>query len=72
TLTPLRPRIRDLARALLVYPRHLPYPVTAAIAGFSGPPFSRRQESGLRHGRLPVPGGLLSGKRVFPVKTDFR
>ena len=34
-LTPLRPRIRDLARALLVYPRHLPYPVTAAIAGFS-------------------------------------
>jgi hypothetical protein len=37
TLTPLRPRIRDLARALLVYPRHLPYPVTAAIAGFSGP-----------------------------------
>jgi hypothetical protein len=36
-LTPLRPRIRDLARALLVYPRHLPYPVTAAIAGFSGP-----------------------------------
>jgi hypothetical protein len=37
TLTPLRPRIRDLARALLVYPRHLPYPVTAAIAGFSEP-----------------------------------
>jgi len=36
-LTPLRPRIRDLARALLVYPRHLPYPVAAAIAGFSGP-----------------------------------
>lgn len=33
-LTPLRPRIRDLARALLVHPRHLPYPVAAAIAGF--------------------------------------
>jgi hypothetical protein len=45
TLTPLRPRIRDLARALLVYPRHLPYPVTAAIAGFSGP-VQRAQFSG--------------------------
>ncbi len=33
-LTPLRPRIRDLARALLVYPRHLPYAVAAAVAGF--------------------------------------
>jgi hypothetical protein len=32
-LTPLRPRIRELARALLVYPRHLPYTVAAAIAG---------------------------------------
>ena len=31
-LTPLRPRIRQVARALLVYPRHLPYPVAAAIA----------------------------------------
>lgn len=30
-LTPLRPRIRTLARALLVYPRHLPYPVCAAL-----------------------------------------
>jgi hypothetical protein len=85
-LTPLRPRIRGLARALLVYPRHLPYPVTAVIAGFgvtsrrqSNPdPISApgsdggangRQESGLRHGRLPVPGGLLPGKRVFPVKS---
>jgi hypothetical protein len=35
-LTPLRPRIRRLARALLVYPRHLPYPVAAAIAGLPG------------------------------------
>ena len=31
-LTPLRPRIRQVARALLVYPRHLPYQVVAAIA----------------------------------------
>jgi hypothetical protein len=33
-LTPLRPQIREVARALLVYPRHLPYPVAAAVAGF--------------------------------------
>jgi hypothetical protein len=32
TLTPLRLRIRQLARALLVHPRHLPYDVAAAIA----------------------------------------
>jgi hypothetical protein len=32
TLTPLRPRIRQLARGLLVHPRHLPYDVAAAIA----------------------------------------
>jgi hypothetical protein len=32
TLTPLRPRIRRLARGLLVHPRHLPYDVAAAIA----------------------------------------
>ena len=31
-LMPLRPRIRRVARALLVYPRHLPYPVVAALA----------------------------------------
>jgi hypothetical protein len=31
-LTPLRPRIRQVARALLVYPRHLPYAVVAAVA----------------------------------------
>lgn len=30
-LTPLRLQIRQLARALLVHPRHLPYPVAAAI-----------------------------------------
>jgi hypothetical protein len=31
-LTPLRPRIRQVARALLVHPRPLPYRVAAAIA----------------------------------------
>jgi hypothetical protein len=31
-LTPYRPRIRQLARALLVHPRYLPYEVAAAIA----------------------------------------
>ncbi len=31
-LVPLRPKIRQLARALLVHPRHLPYAVTAALA----------------------------------------
>lgn len=30
-LVPMRPRIRRLARALLVYPRHLPYAVAAAL-----------------------------------------
>lgn len=32
-LTPLRPKIRQVARALLVHPRYLPYSVAAAIAG---------------------------------------
>jgi hypothetical protein len=31
-LTPHRPRIRQVARALLVHPRHLPYQVVAAVA----------------------------------------
>jgi hypothetical protein len=31
-LTPRRPQIRRVARALLVHPRHLPYPVVAALA----------------------------------------
>jgi len=31
-LTPLRLAIREVARALLVHPRHLPYAVVAAIA----------------------------------------
>src|SRR5580693_7883333 len=30
-LTPLRPRVRTLARALLVHPRYLPYEVAAAV-----------------------------------------
>ena len=30
-LVPLRPAIKHLARALLVHPRHLPYPVVAAL-----------------------------------------
>jgi hypothetical protein len=34
-LTPLRPRIARLARGLLVHPRHLPYPVAAAITGLA-------------------------------------
>ena len=32
TLTPLRLKIRQVARALLVHPRHLPYAVVAALA----------------------------------------
>ena len=35
-LTPLRLRIRDLARGMLVHPSHLPYAVAAAVAGFGG------------------------------------
>ena len=31
-LAPLRLRIRQVARALLIHPRHLPYEVTAALA----------------------------------------
>jgi hypothetical protein len=31
-LTPLRPRIRQVARALLVHPRYLPYAVVTAVA----------------------------------------
>ncbi|MGO8959669.1 MAG: hypothetical protein ACLQFR_20225 [Streptosporangiaceae bacterium] len=34
-LTPLRPHIRLVARALLVHPRHLPYNVAAVLAGLS-------------------------------------
>ncbi len=44
TLTPLRLRIRQVARALLVYPRYLPYQVVAAVA------------DGARLAGRPVPG----------------
>jgi hypothetical protein len=37
-LTPLRLQIRQVARALLVHPRHLPYPVVAALADVPAPP----------------------------------
>jgi len=37
-LVPLRPKIRQLARALLVHPRPLPYEVAAAIAGIAAAP----------------------------------
>jgi hypothetical protein len=33
-LTPLRLQVRDLARGLLAWPRHLPYAVAAELAGF--------------------------------------
>jgi len=35
TLAPLRPNIRQVARALLVHPRHLPYEVVAATANLA-------------------------------------
>jgi hypothetical protein len=34
-LTPLRLQIRQVARALLVHPRYLPYEVIAAVAAAS-------------------------------------
>ncbi len=34
-LTPLRPKIRHVARALLIHPRHLPHPLVAALANDS-------------------------------------
>jgi hypothetical protein len=34
-LVPMRPRIRRLARALLIHPRHLPFPVVAVLAEFA-------------------------------------
>jgi hypothetical protein len=36
-LVPHRPQIRQVARALLVHPRHLPYPVVAAVAASASP-----------------------------------
>ena len=51
-LTPLRPRVRQLARALLVHPRHLPYDVAAGVSGFAGPAGSA---SARPRPRAPVP-----------------
>jgi hypothetical protein len=36
-LVPLRPAIRRLARALLVHPKHLPYPIVAALVESENP-----------------------------------
>ncbi|MGB6618200.1 MAG: hypothetical protein WBE95_29285, partial [Trebonia sp.] len=70
TLTPLRPRIRDLARALLVYPRHLPYPVTAAIAGFSGPSSAGGKSPDCDMGDSPSPRPVI-GQAGIPGKDRF-
>src|SRR5262249_1113922 len=58
-LTPLRPRIRDLARGMLVHPRHLPYAVAAAVAGVG-----RRDGSPDGGGTAggPPPGGSGGGR----------
>jgi hypothetical protein len=53
-LTPLRLAIREVARALLVHPRHLPYAVVAAVAEDCWPrpadqqPATVRSEGGFR------------------------
>ena len=56
-LTPLRPRVRQLARALLVHPRHLPYEVAASVAGFAGP-------AGTASARPRAPGPRAPGPRA--------
>ena len=56
-LTPLRMQIRELARALLVHPRHLPYTVAAELVRAGGWP--SRQAAAARPERdLPECGGL--------------
>ena len=45
-----RLRIRELARGLLVWPRHLPYAVAAELAGFGGPPARRPAATGPSRG----------------------
>jgi hypothetical protein len=42
-LTPRRLQIREVARALLVHHRHLPYSVVGALAGEDGQQFPRRR-----------------------------
>jgi Peptidase M50B-like len=55
-MTPLRPRIRHVARALLVHPRYLRYDVVAAVAGLelTGGVNGR---AGTRRGSRPVNRG---------------
>ena len=48
-LTPLRLTIREVARALLVHPRHLPYAVVAAVADDCWPPPPRPQPTAIRN-----------------------
>jgi hypothetical protein len=47
-LMPLRLTIRQVARALLVHPRHLPYPVIAGLAQVRTPGSPGRSSSGSR------------------------
>jgi hypothetical protein len=47
-LLPLRLTIRQVARALLVHPRHLPYPVIAGLAQVRTPESSGRSAAGTR------------------------
>ena len=47
-LLPLRLTIRQVARALLVHPRHLPYPVIAGLAPVRTPGSPGRSSSGSR------------------------
>lgn len=56
-LLPLRLTIRQVARALLVHPRHLPYPVIAGLAPVRTPGSPGRSSSGSRRtaGRRPRP-----------------
>jgi hypothetical protein len=53
-LIPLRPSIRQVARALLVHPRAIPQPVVAAIAGLPGPSPSPQSPACPDH---PTPAG---------------
>jgi hypothetical protein len=48
TLTPLRLKIRQVARALLVHPRYLPYDVVTAIATAAPGPAAREPRRGPR------------------------
>jgi hypothetical protein len=58
-LMPLRPQVRELARGLLAWPRHLPYAVAAELAGFGGRALPGRR---LAAGR-PSPPSRLSASR---------